>query len=62
MGLSKFPLSQQESTSIHLIPADRSVTIMGLVEFDSGLISDAEPKKFKTHSFNDYEGEFTHGS
>jgi len=35
---------------------------MGLVEFISGLISDAEPETFKTHSFNDYEGESTHGS
>jgi hypothetical protein len=35
---------------------------MGLVEFNSGLISDAEPETFKTHRFNDYEGESTHGS
>jgi hypothetical protein len=50
----RFSDSGWESTSIHLVPAERSVTIMGLVEFNSGLISDAEPETFKTHSFNDY--------
>jgi len=62
MLVRRFSASGRDSTSIHLIPADRSVTIMGLVEFDSGLISDAEPEKFKPHSFTESEGELTHGS
>jgi len=35
---------------------------MGLVELPSRRISNAEPLKFKPHSFTDYEGEYTHGS
>ena len=35
---------------------------MGLVELPSGRISNAEPLKFKSHSFTDYEGEYAHGS
>jgi|HubBroStandDraft_1064217.scaffolds.fasta_scaffold1956931_1 hypothetical protein len=62
MSLDNFPLLPRESTTIHLVPVARSDTIMGLVEFDSGLISDAEPETFKTHRFNDFEGEKTHGS
>jgi hypothetical protein len=53
---------RRESTSFHPIPADLGVTIMGLVEFHSGLISDAELLPFKSHSFTRYEVESTHGS
>jgi hypothetical protein len=35
---------------------------MGLVELPFGRIPDAEPRKFKSHRFNDYEGESKHGS
>jgi hypothetical protein len=35
---------------------------MGLVEFDSGLISDGEFLTFTSHRFIDYEGEQAHGS
>jgi len=66
-------LSEQESMSFHLSPGGRSVTIMGLVESfsglisnadsglasnaDSGLISNAVRGTLTTHSFTDYEGE-----
>jgi hypothetical protein len=55
-------LRTPETMSFHLAPEGGSVTIMGLVEFDSGLISDAEQARLILHSFTDYEGEKTHGS
>jgi hypothetical protein len=52
----------RESMSFHLLLEGASVTIMGLVEFDSGLISDDEFLTFTSHRFIEYEGEQAHGS
>ncbi len=60
--MREFLIPRRKSTSFHPDSVDRSVTIMGLVELPSGRISNAEPLKFKSHRFTDYEGEYAHGS
>jgi hypothetical protein len=55
MRKSPFPMPGIDEFSS--ASAGRSVTIMGLVEFDFALIASAELLQFKSHSFTDYEGE-----